>query len=191
MKRFSIFVGALLLGYLILGLSVTTYAIPIISGGMGGIEGDDTICHSEFGLTLRIDGINNDQSFFVYALMMDWFYGDPLDDNHMVFEGISGGGDDYLYDIHGLADFTYSCYYPSGGWYDDVEFNRIEIAGTLDDLITGEHWEFDVVAESSPVPEPSTMLLLAVGLVCIAGFSKKFKGLTNQQLRKCHGGGHC
>ncbi len=179
MKRFSIFVGALLLGYLILGLSVTTYAIPIISGGMGEIKGDDTICHSEFGLTLRIDGINNDQPFFVYALMMDWFYGDPLDDNHMVFEDISYG-DDYD-DIYGSADFTYSCYYPSGGWYDDVEFHRIEIAGTLDDRITGEHWEFDIVAESSPVPEPSTMLLLAAGLVCIAGFSTKFKGLTNNR----------
>lgn len=174
MKMSSVFVSALF-GLFILGLSVTTYALPIISGGTGEIEGDDTICHSEFGLTLKIDGIYNDQSFFVYALMMDWFYGDPVDDNHMVFEGISWFNDDYLYDIHGSADFTYSCYYPSGGWYDDVIFNRIEIAGTLDDLITGEQWEFDVIAaESSPVPEPSTMLLFAAGLVCLAGFSKKF-----------------
>ena len=60
MKKLSVFVSAVLLGCLILGLSVTTYAIPIISGGTGEIEGDDTICHSEFGLTLRIDDINND-----------------------------------------------------------------------------------------------------------------------------------
>lgn len=176
MKKSSVFVSALLLGYLIFGLSVTTYAIPIISGGTGEIEGEDTIRYSEFGLTLRIDGVNNDQPFFVYALMMDWFYGDPLDDNHMVFEGISEGcvwNDDYLYyDIYGSADFTYSSYYPSGGWYDDVEFNRIEIAGTLEKWTTGERWEFNVVAESSPVPEPSTVLLLAAGLVCIAGFQQ-------------------
>jgi len=185
MKKFSVLVSALLLGYLILGLSFTTYALPIISGGTGEIvEGTDDICYCEFGLTLKIDGIYNDQPFFVYALMMDGFYGDPLDDNHMVFQGISEGhpwvswgGHDYLYDdIHGSADFTYSGYSLSGGRYYDVIFNRIEIAGTCDDLITGEHWEFDVIAESSPVPEPSTILLLASGLVCIAGFSTKFKG---------------
>jgi hypothetical protein len=56
-----------------------------------------------------------------------------------------------------------------------VEFGDIISIRALPDVGRLSHITY-FGTPSAPVPEPSTMLLLGVGIVGLAGFKKKFKG---------------
>ncbi len=65
-----------------------------------------------------------------------------------------------------------------GGSQDHLQFWNLNYPGQWDDancdiVFTGTHGYMNIEWDSAPVPEPTTMLLFATGLLGLAGFRRK------------------
>ena len=105
-------------------------------------------------------------SFFITATGVD-FSGNTLTFNGMTFSQLTNGTRTYVGDNSSLNQFGNTALISLAGGssnYEDFSITRFELS-----------YESSGAYSSSPVPEPATMFLFGVGLLGVAGVSRRKK----------------
>ncbi len=146
------------------------------SGTYGGLQPSDLI---------RVTGTGN------FALTFD----SPVVDPYIALVSVGSAWRSVTYSFDtpftvistGSNFWGYGGYSVSGNDFTGIEFNGIlQFQGTYSsfsfDILQPEGWHgfnLGVADAASPIPEPSTILLLGSGLAGLAGFRQKFKVKTS------------